>query len=77
MLPPELEALAPFLDAEAPNVRELFQYALAMLMVEAGKADIVQRVKTDDGRTHVQIVTAAGDAFSVVVPAVGEELLVI
>jgi hypothetical protein len=35
-LPPELDALASYLDAQIPDVRELFQYALARLMIEAG-----------------------------------------
>jgi hypothetical protein len=40
-LPPELAAFASLLDAQPAPVREAFNYCLAPLMVEAGKARLV------------------------------------
>ena len=54
-LPPELDAFASYLDAHMPNVRELFQYALAMLMIENRKAKVIETHTTDDGRQRLLI----------------------
>jgi len=40
-LPPELQALAALLDAQPGHVQAAFQYCLALLMVEAGKAALI------------------------------------
>jgi hypothetical protein len=45
-----------------------------MLMVEDGKADIVER-HTIDAREHLTLRTVAGDTFTIVKPYVSEELL--
>jgi hypothetical protein len=74
-LPPELDAFASYLDAQLPNVRELFQYALAMLMVESSKAKIVETHTTDDGRQRMLIWTAANDSLSIAKPLVDDALL--
>jgi len=74
-LPPELDALASYLDAQVPDVRELFQYALAMLMIEAKKAKIVETHTTDDGRQRMLVWTLADDSFSIVKPLVSDGLL--
>lgn len=36
-LPTEFDSLSRLVDAQEPNVREMFQYALVLLMVEDGK----------------------------------------
>jgi hypothetical protein len=73
-LPPEFEILARIADAEEPNVRELFQYALTMILVEDGKATIVQQ-RTVGMREHLELLTSAGDAFTVVKPDISSVLL--
>jgi hypothetical protein len=73
-LPPEFEILARIADAEEPNVRELFQYALTMELVEDGKAKIVQQ-RTVGMREHLELRTAAGDAFTIVKPDISNVLL--
>jgi hypothetical protein len=55
-------------------VRELFQYARTMLLVEDGKAEIVER-HTIDAREHLTLRTVAGDVFTIVKPHASEELL--
>ncbi len=62
------------LDGQPPNVRELFQYALIMLMVEDSKAHIIEQ-HTIDAREHLTLRTVAGDSFTIVKPFVSEELL--
>lgn len=41
--PPELAVFANHLDAQPGPVRTVFQYCLALLMVEAGKAKLVDK----------------------------------
>ena len=43
-LPPELQRLAAFLDAQPGPVQVAFQYTMALLMVEAGKMRLVQTI---------------------------------
>lgn len=38
-LPPDLAMLSHILDGQPPQVRELFHYALFMLLIENGKAE--------------------------------------
>ncbi len=64
-LPPELEMFAHILDGQAPSVRELFQYALRMLMVENGKAEVVER-HVIDLREHLTFKTVAGEVFTII-----------
>ncbi len=73
-LPPELDLFARILDGQPPQVREVFHYALAMLLVEDGKATIVEQ-RTIDARKWIYIRTSAGELFSVVKPNVGEDVL--
>lgn len=73
-LPPEFEMLSRIADAQEPNALELFQYALAMLMVEEGKAEIVER-RMVNMREQVTLKTTTGQTFSLLTPDVIEELL--
>ena len=74
-LPPEFEILSRIADAQEPNVRELFQYALTMLLVEDGKAKILQQHAVGM-REHLELRTNAGVAFTIVKPDISAELLV-
>jgi hypothetical protein len=73
-LPPEFDILSRIADAQEPSSRELFQYALALLMVEDGKAEIVER-RMMNMRERVTLRTAAGETFTLLAPDVIEELL--
>lgn len=71
---PDLATLARAVGGQPPNVRELFQYALVSLMIEDGKAEIIDRQVIDErGRLTGRIKTP--EIFSIVKPDVGEELL--
>lgn len=74
-LPPELVAFSSFLDAQPLNVRELFQYALTMLMVEKNHASIIAENTRDDGKHWFTFRTTAGDVFAIARPDVPKELL--
>jgi hypothetical protein len=73
-IPPELEMFSRIVDGQSPDVRELFQYALTMLLVEDGKAEVIAR-HTIDLREHLTLRTSAGDVFTITKPDVSEELL--
>jgi hypothetical protein len=73
-IPPELEMLSRIVDGQAPAVRELFQYALVMLLTESGKASLVER-HVIDLREHLTFRTIAGETFTLIKPAVDQALL--
>ena len=73
-LPPEFEMLSRVVDAQPEDVRELFHYALTMLMVEDGKAKIIERHHVDN-LEYLTIETLAGDVFEILTPQVSEDLL--
>jgi hypothetical protein len=66
-LPPELQAFAALLDAQPGPVQMVFQYCLAMLMVEAGKAELV-RTEPGEAGAVCMFRTLAGDVFSLARP---------
>ncbi len=74
-LPPELSALAQIVDAQPPEMQELFQYTLAMLLVEDGKATIVGQRTIDRREWTFGISTAGHEQFSVVKPNVADDVL--
>jgi hypothetical protein len=71
-LPPELQQFAAFLDAQPSTVQVAFQYALCLLMVEAGKMRLVEIVPSESGATCI-FETTAGDTFSVTRPPIDKE----
>ncbi len=73
-LPPELQAIAQLMDEQPEDVRELFQYALTMLMIEDGKAKIVETHHVDN-LEYLTVETSAGDVFEIIKPQVREDLL--
>lgn len=66
-LPPELQQLAALLDAQPGPVQAAFQYCLALLMAEAGKAEMIATRPSESG-TICTFRTAAGDVFSLTKP---------
>ena len=74
-LPFDLEMLARIIDGQPSDVRELFHYALAMLLIEDGKADIVAQ-STTDARQWLTIRTVAGELFSIAKPNVSDARLI-
>jgi hypothetical protein len=71
---PALQTLAHLLDAQPEDVRELFHYSLAMLMVENGEAKITARHHVDN-LEYLTIKTTAGDVFEILTPQVSDERL--
>lgn len=72
-LPPELVAFAQLLDAQPIPIQVIFQYCLAMVMVETGKAQITQTVPSDNGVIYT-FQTINEDVFSLTKPALSEEI---
>ena len=66
-LPPELAQFAALLDAQPEPVQTVFQYCLAMLMVEAGKAQLIQTAPSENGPICT-FKTVAGDTFTLLKP---------
>lgn len=77
-LPSELNGFASFLDAQPTHVREVFQYCLCLMMIEAGKIRLVETLPGDTASISV-FESAAGERFSVTRPnlSVEEESAVI
>ena len=62
------------LDGQSPRMRELIQYAIAILAVEDGTAELIER-HVIDAREHHTFRTATGETFTVVKPDVSSEEL--
>jgi hypothetical protein len=73
-LPPDLAMLTHIVARQSPTARELFHYALVLLLIEDGKAEIIER-QTVDGREWVTVRTVAGELFSIVKPYESDEML--
>ena len=52
-LPPELAGFAAMVDAQPPSVRQLFQYGLCLMMVEAGKMARIETITADEAELIV------------------------
>lgn len=72
-LPPELAAFARLLDSQPTPVQTLFQYCLAMVMVQTGKAHITQTVPSENGVIYT-FQTISGEVFSITKPPLSQEL---
>ena len=71
-LPPELAAFSYLLDAQPAPVRDAFHYCLCLLMVEAGKMRLVEKVPGQNGEICV-FETVARVKFSVTRPDISRE----
>jgi hypothetical protein len=72
-LPHELAAFASLLDAQPVPTRDAFNYCLALLMVETGKARLVETVPGENGPVCT-FESSAGERFSLTKPAMTEEM---
>jgi hypothetical protein len=79
-LPPELAAFDYLLDAQPAPVRDASNYCLCLLMAQAGKMHLVEKVPGEpvlaDGPgngTVCVFATTSGDHFSVVEPQMSKE----
>lgn len=70
-LPPELAQFVALLDAQPGPVHTIFQYCLAMLMVEAGKTELIQTASSENGPVCT-FKTVAGDTFTLLKPPLNE-----
>jgi hypothetical protein len=71
-LPPELSAFSALLDAQPEPIRAAFNYCLALMMVEAGKARLIETLPGEAGQVCV-FETIAGEQFSLARPALSPE----
>ena len=71
-LAPELERVIALVDEQPPEVRQAFQFCIAVAMEEEGAARLVNTAQVD-GRTWYSYETVAGEVFSVVRPEIGAE----
>lgn len=71
-LPPELSALAALLDAQPGRVQQAFQYYVALIMVEGGKAKLVSTTPGEAG-TLCTFETLAGEVITLPWPPMSEE----
>ncbi len=70
--PADLTSFAQLLDAQPEPVRAAFNYFVALLMVEAGKAKLIETRPGEAGRMCV-FESSAGEVFSLVRPGINEE----
>ena len=61
------------MDAQPPQVREIFQYVLATMLMENGSAHIIERHVADE-REHLMIAVVDGGIVSVVKPQMSDDL---
>ena len=71
-LTPELAAFSYLLDAQPAPVRDAFHYCLCLLMVEAGKMRLVEKVPGENGEICV-FETVARVKYSVTRPALSRD----
>ncbi len=62
------------LDGQSPQMAELIQYAIAILALEDGTAELTER-HVIDAREHHTFKTTVGETFTLVKPDVSDEEL--
>jgi hypothetical protein len=73
-LPLELGAIRQLADSQPDVARNLYYWALAMVMVERGKANLVEQ-QTADGQKQYTFASPEGEVVQVMKPAVSEALI--
>jgi hypothetical protein len=71
-LPPALAAFAQLLDAQPEPARAAFNYCLALMMVEAGVATLIE-TRPGEAGTICVFESSAGEVFSLARPAMSAE----
>jgi len=72
-LPPEFEPLLQNLESQPESVREIFHYALVLLMVDDEKARVLETYE-EDGRIMWRVQTITGDTLCVVRPPISDDV---
>lgn len=72
-LPPEFEPVLQHLKSQPESVREIFHYAIVLMMMDDEKARVLE-TQEENGKTVWIVQTIAGDKFAVVRPPISEEL---
>jgi hypothetical protein len=72
--PSKYEMFGRIVDGLTPQMRELIQYAIAILAVEDGTAELIDR-QVVDGREHHTFRTTEGETFTLVKPDVDSKEL--
>jgi hypothetical protein len=71
-LTPELQRLAELVDQQPPEVRQAFQFCIAVAMEENGRGRLVNTSEVD-GQTWYSYESLAGEVLSVVRPQIDAE----
>lgn len=71
-LPPEMQEVLDALSEQPAATREMFRYALVLMMIDDEKARVLD-TQEEDGQTVLTVRTTAGDEFRIVRPAMSEE----
>ena len=71
-LPPELQGLAPLLDSQPAQVRDIFAYCLCLMMVETKRMRLVRTIPGEVSPICI-FETTGGEAFGVPQPPLNEK----
>jgi hypothetical protein len=71
---PDLALFPRTIDVQLPAARELFHYALTLLMLEDNKAECIARHVIDQ-REHLTFKTIAGEQYTLIKPDLSVEQL--
>lgn len=72
-LPAEFQAIADAVDAESPQLREMFHYALALVMIDDEQARIIG-MRMDGEKEYITLEIIGGERFEIVRPSISSEL---
>jgi hypothetical protein len=73
-LPLEVGAIRQLAETQPDVNRELYYWALAMVMVERGKANLVEQ-QTADGQTQYTFASPEGEVVQMMKPAVSDAVI--
>lgn len=71
-LPPEFEPILKLIQAQPENVRELFHYAIVLMMIDDERAHVFGTY-LEDSKTLCRVRTITGEEFVIVKPDLTEE----
>lgn len=67
-IPSEMQSVLDTMSAERPEVREMFRYALVLMMIDDEKARVIG-TRTENDQELIAVRTITGDEFEFVYPA--------